>query len=192
MRNRRGNHRPRVVAVLVPVLAGGLITACDTGPGTGADPVPVTTAVLDEFAAKNRTPDPGAVGIGLTELAVARTDSADQVILTFTGPATPGWAVHYVNQAIQNSTQQVYPVAGRTIIEVLVREAANPFVSGVPPFAGPETLTDPALTAIGQVRYAGTVRGVTQVFLGLTTPQVGFRVRALSEPTRVVVEVDHR
>lgn len=201
-RNARRRYRPgdsdfrrtarRLTALASTLLAAGLLAGCDTGSGPGPGQVPVTTAAVDEFAAKNRTPDPAAVGIGLTGISAARGDSADRVVLEFTGAATPGWAVHYVNQAIQNSTQQVYPVDGRTVIEVLVREAASPFVSGVPPFAGPETLTDPTLTAIGQIRYAGTVRGVTQVFLGLTTPQVGFRVSALADPTRVVVEVDHR
>ncbi|MRH88266.1 hypothetical protein GFY24_12560 [Nocardia sp. SYP-A9097] len=180
-------------AVLVTVTL--LMAACG---GTSAPPghPPVTTtsaAPIDEFVPKTRTPDPGAVGIGLTNISLAASDKADRVTFQFTGTAVPGWAVHYVKQAISNtSTQAVFPVTGQSIIEVLIREAANPFESGVPAYAGPQLLSDPEAGTIGEVRYASSLRGVTQAFIGLETPQRAFRVTALTDPTRIVVEVDHK
>lgn len=195
-RFRQGRTRVRrgsAARVALVVLMGGVLAGCNgTTPPTEPTEPPTSTQVVDPYAAQNRTPDPGAVGIGLTKMSLAHTSSADQLTLEFTGSAIPGWAVHYVNEPLQNSTQKIFPIAGRTFIEVLVREAANPFVSGATPYAGSETLTDPNMGAIGEVKYAGAGRGVTQVFIGLTTPQVGLRVNGFDNPTRVVVEIDHR
>ncbi|NNH70797.1 hypothetical protein HLB23_13130 [Nocardia uniformis] len=177
--------------VLVSLLATVVVSACGSEPPTQLT-TQLTTPPVDQYAAKDRTPDPGAVAIGLTNISLSPGDSADRVTFEFTGDAVPGWAVHYVREAVQNGTHAVFPVAGETIIEVLIREAANPFGSGVPPYSGPETLTDPATISIGEVRFASEVRGVTQAFIGLRTPQRGFRVTGLTDPARVVVEVDHR
>ncbi|MFI5783592.1 hypothetical protein [Nocardia sp. NPDC051570] len=132
------------------------------------------------------------MGIGLTSISLAHTDSVDRVTYQFTGDAIPGWAVHYVKQAVQNDTRHVVSIPGESVIEVLIREAANPFQSGLPPYSGPVTLTDPATASVGEVRFASVVHGVTQSFIGLRTPQVGFRVTGLTNPSRVVVELDHQ
>ncbi|MFB8001196.1 hypothetical protein [Nocardia sp. NPDC056000] len=178
--------------VLVAIM---LLAAACGGGGAAPGHAPTTTsaAPIDEFVAKTRTPDPGAVGIGLTNISLSRTDKSDRVTFGFTGTAVPGWAVHYVTQAVSNTnTQAVFPVTGQSIIEVLIREAANPFETGVPPYAGPPVLTDPTLGTVGEVRYASALRGVTQAFIGLSTPQRSFRVTAQTDPVRIVVEVDHK
>lgn len=183
-------------AVLVAILVSTTgVVACGSTPATPNRPPATSTsaAPVDEFVPKTRTPDPGAVGIALTGISLAAAEKSDRVTFEFTGAAVPGWAVHYVRQAVSNdSTQTVFSVTGQSIIEVLIREAANPFGSGAAAYSGPEILTDPALTAVGEVRFASAVRGVTQAFIGLATPQRAFRVSALTNPTRVVVEVDHR
>ncbi|MEC3955851.1 hypothetical protein VMT65_22650 [Nocardia sp. CDC153] len=185
--------RSTVLAAVSLVLAGS-VAACGGGSDTQPNqPVTVTTTeTVDEFAARDRTPDPGAVGIGLTSITLAHTNSADQVTFEFTGASIPGWAVHYVNQPIQNGTRAAFPVTGESVIEVLIREAANPFGSGAPAYSGPQVVTDAGTVAVGEVRYASQVRGVTQAFIGLVTPQRKFRVTGLTNPTRVVVEIDHR
>ncbi|MFI6865284.1 hypothetical protein [Nocardia sp. NPDC050406] len=180
------------VLAVVSLLGVGLASACDEAEPPPPTPPPTSMEQIDRMAAQNRTPDPDAVGVVLTNIALTRGDSTDKVTLGFTGDAVPGWAVHYVRQAVQNTTQAILPIAGESVIEVLVREAANPFGSAAPRYSGPETLTDPATMSVGEVRFAGEVRGVTQVFIGLRTPQRGFRVTGLSDPTRVVVEIDHR
>lgn len=179
-----------VLLVAIPLL----LTACGgTSAPPGPRPTTTTAAAVDEFVPKTRIPDPAAVGIGLTNISLAATDKTDRVTFQFTGTAIPGWAVHYVKQAVSNTnTQSEFPVTGQSIIEVLIREAANPFESGVPPYSGPPIVTDPDLRTIGEVRYASALRGVTQAFIGLATPQRAFRVTALTDPTRIVVEVDHK
>ncbi|WP_067689361.1 AMIN-like domain-containing (lipo)protein [Nocardia jejuensis] len=176
----------------VSLLAAGSIAGCGGESSPPNRPLTQTTAPVDEFVAKDRTPDPGAVAIGLTNISLSRTDSADRVTFEFTGSAVPGWAVHYVAQAVQNGTRAPFSVTGQSVIEVLIREAANPFISGVPPYTGPETLTDPTMTSVGEVRFASAVRGVTQAFIGLQTAQRSFRVSGATDPARVTVEIDHR
>lgn len=180
------------VLVAIVLLTTG-VAACGTPEAPGPPTTSTSAPPVDEFVPKTRVPDPGAVGIGLTSISLTGSDKSDRVTFEFTGNAIPGWAVHYVTQAVSNSdTKSVFPVTGKSIIEVLVREAANPFGSGVPAYSGPEVLTDPDLITIGEVRFASVVRGVTQAFIGLETTQRAFRVSALTNPTRVVVEVDHR
>ncbi|MBL1074063.1 hypothetical protein JK358_06610 [Nocardia sp. 2] len=186
---------PAALVVVALVTAG--LSGCDRG-GGAAPSAPsttapaTTTAAADPFAAKNRTPDPQAVAIGLTKISLATAATGDQVIFEFTGNAVPGWAVHYVGQAVPNPGPAVLPMAGQSIIEVLIREAANPFKTGVPAYAGANPVIDPAVRSISEVRFASADRGITQAFIGLAIGQVGFRVTALTNPTRVVVEVDHR
>ncbi|WP_157556667.1 AMIN-like domain-containing (lipo)protein [Nocardia acidivorans] len=191
----RGAVAVRLAKMAVLAAIPLLVTACGGGSAPPPGPVsPSTTAApVDEFVPKTRTPDPAAVGIGLTTIALSSTDKTDRVTFQFTGSAVPGWAVHYVKQAVSNtSTLSEFPVQGQSIIEVLIREAANPFESGVPPYSGPPVVTDPELRTIGEVRYASALRGVTQAFIGLATPQRAFRVTALTDPIRIVVEVDHK
>lgn len=188
-----GRGAKSTALAVVSLLAVGVVSACDGGPTPPSAPTTQSTApVEDREAAQNRTPDPGAIGVRLTAVALTPGASTDSVTLQFTGDAVPGWAVHYVREALQNTTHSTLPIAGQSVIEVLVREAANPFGSGAPAYSGPETLTDPATMSVEEVRFAGEVRGVTQVFIGLRTPQRGFRVTGLANPTRVVVEIDHR
>lgn len=181
------------VLVTVSLFIGGALTGCDDKSPASAPATPATsTPTIDEFAARDQSPDPAAVGIGLTDITLTHTDSADRVTFQFTGSAVPGWAVHYVNQPVQNGTQAPFPITGPSIIEVLIREAPNPFGSGAPPYTGPDTLTDPDDVSVGTVRFASQVRGVTQAFIGLQTPQRKFRVTGLTGPVRVVVEIDHK
>ncbi|QLY27720.1 hypothetical protein H0264_19840 [Nocardia huaxiensis] len=187
----------RPAAVLGALVLAAGVSACGEPAKTAPQPTPVTTtATADPFAAKNRTPDPDAMTIVLTKISLAATPSGDQVIFEFSGSAVPGWAVHYVTEAIRNadaapdSKPTVLPIAGQSIIEVLIREAAGPFRS-TQTYTGPETLTDPAMKLVTEVRYATTGRGITQAFIGLGS-QVGFQVQALTGPPRVVVQIDHR
>ncbi|WP_157514310.1 AMIN-like domain-containing (lipo)protein [Nocardia concava] len=181
------------VLTAVSLVVVGSVAGCGGSGDPANQKVPVSTTVpVDEFAARNQTPQPGAVGIGLTRITLAHTNTADQVTFEFTGNAVPGWSVHYVNQPVQNGTRTPFTVTGQSVIEVLIREAANPFTSGAAPYSGPPTVTDPSTTTVGEVRYASQLRGVTQAFIGLQTPQRKFRLTGLTNPTRVVLEVDHR
>lgn len=185
--------RPAILAVAV-VCAVAVVSGCggsttpSSGPGTSSA---TPTEVIDQaLAAKNRTPDPGAVGIALTNISVTKLDRVDRVTFQFTGNAIPGWAVHFVTPPIVNGPKTVFPINGKGVLEVLMREAANPFGSGAPPYQGPPTVSDPSATSITEVGYASAEHGVTQAFIGLTVPQPGFAVSSALNPPRVFVDID--
>lgn len=153
---------------------------------------PVTSQTPDNPYSQDRktsAPHGEAVGLTLTKITVGRNDDVDRVEYQFTGTAIPGWTVQYVSQPIQNGTNQPFPVAGRWILEVLIREAPNPFGTTTPPYSGPTTLTSPDATSIAEVRYSTVDRQVTQSFIGLNADQPVFRVTALENPTRIIVEI---
>ncbi|MFH5232752.1 AMIN-like domain-containing (lipo)protein [Antrihabitans spumae] len=153
---------------------------------------PVTTQAPDSPYNQDRktgVPEGEAVGISLTKITVRRNGDTDRVEYQFTGDAIPGWTVQYVSQPVQNGTNQPFPVAGRWILEVLIREAPNPFGTTAPPYSGPDTLTSPEAKSIAEVRYSTVDRQVTQSFIGLNADQPVFRVTSLENPTRIIVDI---
>lgn len=58
-------------------------------------------------------------------------------------------------------------------------------------YSGPNTLT-PGLPTAAEVKYLGAFEGVAHAGIGLSVePQVGFRVRELQDPARLVIDVAH-
>ena len=139
---------------------------------------------------KTRMPDPSAVAISLTNITVSNQGDHDQAVFEFTGNGIPGWAVHFVDDAVQNGTGDKLPVPGRSILEGLILEAPSPFT---PPktYTGPPVVSTPNTSQITLVQYATYAKGITQAFIGLNGVEPDFSVSALTDPTRIVVDVAH-
>lgn len=139
---------------------------------------------------KTRVPDPGAVAISLSSITVNSQVDRDEAIFEFTGTSIPGWAVQSVGEAVQNGTHDILPIPGRSILEVLIFEAPSPFTAAET-YTGPPVVSNPDGSQIIMVQYATYGKGVTQAFIGLNAPQPAFSVSALTNPTRIVVDVAH-
>ena len=137
---------------------------------------------------KTRVPDPDAVAISLTNITVNRQGDHDQAVFAFTGTSIPGWDVHYVDRAVQNGTGQILPIEGQSLIEVLIRETPGPFGTAEK-YTGPSAVPGQDTTNINAVHYSAAGRGMTQAFISLNKPESAFTVSALSNPTRIVVDV---
>jgi hypothetical protein len=139
---------------------------------------------------KTSVPDPDAVAISLTNITLTADGDHDQAVFEFAGSHIPGWAVQYVTKAVQNSTGDVLPIPGQSVLEVLVREAPSPFRS-VESYAGPDVVSRPDTPQIQLVQYSAERLGITQAFIGVNGAQPNFAVSALTNPTRIVVDVAH-
>ena len=139
---------------------------------------------------KTRLPDPGAVAISLSSITVSRQGDHDEAIFEFTGTSIPGWAVQSVAAAVQNGTHDILPIPGQSILEVLIFEAPGPFTASKT-YTGPPVVSNPDSSQITMVQYATYGKGVTQAFIGLNSVQPAFAVSALTDPTRIVVDVAH-
>ena len=139
---------------------------------------------------KTRMPDPGAVAISLTNIMVSHHDDHDEAVFEFTGNSIPGWAVQYVSDAVQNGTGNKLPIPGQSILGVLILEAPSPFRSAET-YAGPTVVTDPDSPQINVVQYSASSKGIVQAFIGVNGAQPAFLVSALTNPTRIIVDVAH-
>ena len=183
-----------VISVAVGCSEGQSLTGQTDVPSSvsGAQSVdsPPQSPTDADIGLKTRLPDPSAVAISLTNITVSNQGDHDQAVFEFTGNGIPGWAVHFVDDAVQNGTGDKLPVPGRSILEVLILEAPSPFT---PPktYTGPPVVSTPNTSQITMVQYATYAKGITQAFIGLNGVEPDFSVSALTDPTRIVVNVAH-
>jgi hypothetical protein len=125
----------------------------------------------------------------LLRVRTGRHRDYDRVVFDIRG-SRPGWAVRYVPRLTQDGSGLPVAIRGPAVLQVALVGAAAHDEQGRPTLRTPRTLT-PELPTLRQVRLAGDFEGVTTFGLGLRD-RVGFRVFALSNPTRVVVDVAHQ
>jgi hypothetical protein len=182
-----------VISMMVSCSEGQSLTGQTDAPSTvgGALSVDSPSQSLADagIGRKTRLPDPGAVAISLTNITVSNQGDHDQAVFEFTGNSIPGWAVQYVAYAVTNGTQNRLPIPGQSILEVLIVEAPGPFTASET-YTGPPVVSNPDTPQINVVQYATYGKGITQAFIGLNGVPP-FSVSALTDPTRIVVDVAH-
>ena len=130
----------------------------------------------------------GEQDLVLTDVRAAAHDGFDRVVLEFSGAGRPGWTVNYVDRAVMDGSGEVVDLAGGTVLDVYASGTTWP----APGYYSGPTRVDPADG--GDVRdlyVAGTFEGYTQVLAGIEGGQVPFRAFALTDPPRLVVDVDN-
>lgn len=180
------------------VAAATMLVGCGDG---GSDSnttttAPTTTGTLTDAQGtaprdalpKRGTPSKDA-GLTVTGIRIGHHAGFDRVVYELGGAGTPGWIVQYTEQAIQDGSGKVVDVAGRSILEVQITGSAYPFDSGVTPYSGPDPATDPSAPMITGVYRSGIFEGTTQSFIGVATDRPAFEISALTDPTRLVIDI---
>jgi hypothetical protein len=126
--------------------------------------------------------------VTVRDIRTGRHDGFDRVVLEVGGTGTPGWDVRYVDQASSQGSGEPVEVAGQAVLQVTITGAQIPDTTGVGEFDGPNPLPGSGTRTVTEVVYDHTFEGTAVAFVG-TTARTPFRVYALSDPTRVVVEV---
>lgn len=209
----RGCHAQPVIrrAAVCPslLLAATLLAACgSTDPATSpsastgeatattASPAPSTGAEdagtdVPPFlgGTEPATQEPSAdARVTVAEIRTGRQDGYDRVVLEMGGTGTPGWDVRYVDQAHAQGTGAPVELAGEAVLQVTVTGAGYPYDTGVEEWAGPDPLAGNGTQTVTEVAWDATFEGTSVAFVG-TTGEAPFRVYALEDPTRLVVEV---
>lgn len=124
----------------------------------------------------------------LVELTSGEHESYDRVVLTFKGDGTPGWQVGYEDDPAEDGSGRPIHTEGDAALVAQVSGLVLPTEGDgqVPPGT---TMTD--LPEIEEVYLAGWFEGQDQLVLGIDSPEAPFRVFALTEPTRLVIDVQH-
>ena len=126
--------------------------------------------------------------VTVSDIRTGRQDGYDRVVLELGGTGTPGWDVRYVDQAYSQGMGSPVEVAGDAVLQVTVTGAGYPFDTGVEEWAGPDPLPGDGTQTVTEVAWDATFEGTSVAVVG-TTGEAPFRVYALEDPTRIVVEV---
>ncbi len=211
-----GEVRGRAVTALLSMTAVvGLLAACGTNGGadpisapvdrettTSMDPIPEASPTtkthedgpthgipaFPKNTARQVERSSGGAELVFTDVRVAEHQSFDRIVLEFSGPGIPGWAVNYVSKAVLDGSGEAVTLGGDAILDIYASGTTWPAPDY---YDGPGRL-EPHTGDVKDVFVGGTFEGYTQVIAGIDGERVPFRVFALTDPSRLVVDVAHR
>ncbi|MBD7917605.1 hypothetical protein H9657_04835 [Cellulomonas sp. Sa3CUA2] len=168
--------RPTASSTPAPTSAATTAAAEPTG-DLGGFTAPGTEAATDGDAA----------GYVVTQVRTGSHDGYDRVVYELTGgQGTPGYRVGYVDRAVEDPSDEVRDVDGDAVLQVWLVGTTYP-VEG-----GPQEFSEDLRPADGDVEHVVrplTFEGMTQSFVGVDDGPRPFRVLVLSDPVRVVVDL---
>jgi len=179
-----GPTTPQATPTPSPTLTVGTGTAT-AEPGEDSVSVPFP----DVAAAATQEQSPGAM-LTVRDIRVGAHDGYDRVVFELGGTGSPGWRVEYVGEAIDDPSGLPVELAGGAALQVVLLGMGYPMDTGVTEWAG-GSVTLAGSTSVRQVVFRGTFEGQTQAFVGVADAGTPFRVFALTDPVRVVVDVRH-
>lgn len=124
----------------------------------------------------------------LVDIRTGLHEGFDRVVLEFSGPGDPGWVAEYTLSASRQGSGEAIELEGAVMLDVLVQGTTYPAEGedglsfGDIPTAGTQV--------IEAVFNDGTFEGLTHVVLGIDQERP-FRVFAIADPPRVVIDVQH-
>jgi hypothetical protein len=212
MRIRRRATGPAAVLAAALLLAGcgGGSTGTEVAASTGSAPASSSaagspsassSALVSEEAAEedgaapsfpaDAGPDTAEAvdpqGLTLTAVRTGSHDGYDRVVFEFAGSGTPGWQAEYVDGPTAQGSGDPVEVPGEATLQLSLNGVSYPYETGATEVArGPLAAAD--TDAVQGLFYDGTFEGVAVAWVG-TAAQTPFRVFALSNPSRVVVDV---
>ncbi|SEE27180.1 AMIN-like domain-containing (lipo)protein [Ruania alba] len=150
-------------------------------PSEGAEPFPADTST--DTQAQEGEPD-----ALLVDARTGAHEGFDRVVIEFDGTGTPGWTAEYVDEAVQDGSGNPILLEGDAVLEVRLDGTRYP--EKTDDYFSPTTL-DHEGEEVEQVDVGGTFEGYTQVVLGIDDSDAPFRVFSLTDPVRVVIDVQH-
>jgi hypothetical protein len=169
----------------------GASDAPASGTPAGGDTDADTGTAAPSFPADTR-PDTAEASadasVTVTDIRTGRHDGFDRVVFEVGGTGTPGWDVRYVDAPSSQGSGDAVDVAGDAVLQVTITGAGYPYATGVEEWSGPDPLPGQGTATVTEVVFDATFEGTTVAFVGTRT-EAPFRVYALQDPARVVVEV---
>ncbi len=167
-------------------------TTSPTGTATSAAPVPSATetdaGTPFPATAGTATADPSTgAKLTVTGVRVAAHDGFDRVVFDLGGTGSPGWRVSYVDKAVDDPSGLPVQVQGGGILQVVISGTGYPTDTGQTEWSGGPLR--PGLPVIQEVQLRGVFEGQTQAFVGVVRAGAPFRVFALTDPARLVLDV---
>lgn len=164
--------------------SGGASTTSEPAPT--AAPTAGGTPSAPAGTAPQTAESSGDWDLVLTDVRAARHDGFDRIVLELAGTGVPGWSVAYADEAVKDGSGEKVALGGDTVLDVYASGTTYPESGG---YAGPRQLSPVDAGAIAEVHVVGWFEGYTQVLVGIDGDRVPFRVFALADPPRLVVDV---
>lgn len=133
-----------------------------------------------------QTSDQTEAALLLVDVRVAEHDDFERLVLEFEGDGVPGWRVGYVEEASTQGKGDPIEIEGDALLSVTALHTMPDDMTGF--YDGPRQF-DPDTDMIEEVFVDGTFEGYTVVVLGIDDGEEVFRVFTLTEPTRLVVDI---
>lgn len=159
----------------------------------GTDPTDEPTSDLPAFSTEAvQDPEFPAGGGDLLHgpVRIGVHDGFDRVVFDLIGSDVPGYRVEYVEQAVDDGSGNPVEVAGDDVLQVTITKTRYPN-EGETYEGGPGSYDAAGAETVEEVVLRGTFEGMTQAFVGVDDAGAPFRVFTLSNPTRLVVDVQH-
>ena len=144
--------------------------------------------VFPEGTGRQTAENSGEWDLVLADVRVGEHDGYDRIVLEFTGTGTPGWTVNYVDEAVLDGSGKVVELAGDAVLDIYASGTTYP-ESEQDSYNGPRQFQPESGGDVVDVYVAGTFEGYTQVLAGIAGDRAPFRVFALSDPSRLVVDI---
>lgn len=139
----------------------------------------------------------GGLGAGgplfAPELRAGAHDGFDRIVLDLTGDqsetAQPGWVAAYQDEAVLDASGEPAQMAGESLLQVIVSGMAYP-EPGDPVYdGGPLRMQTPELGVVVEAVRTLPFEGQLQVLVGMSGEPRPYRVLVLTDPMRVVIDV---
>ncbi|MEL7974403.1 hypothetical protein AAG589_00945 [Isoptericola sp. F-RaC21] len=170
----------------------------ETSPAASPSDVPLDDTTGDEPATDEPflgdptpdTADPSAdAALVVTDVRVGRHSGFDRVVFDLEGEGAPGWRVEYVDAAADDGSGDPVRVDGDGVLQVRLSGMATPGAEpDITEYAG-DPIEPDGTESVEEVVYRFWFEGYTTAFVGVDEPGLPFRVFALDDPARVVVDV---
>ncbi len=183
-----GDPAPRTdPAATAPSVYSAAPSAAPTTPGSPS-PTPTPPFQADTTA---DTADPSTNAmLTVRNIRAAHHDGYDRVVFELGGTGTPGWLVDYVDQAIDEPSGNPVNIPGPSFLRVVISGVGYPMDTGIEEYAGPNPLRPTGMEEVTAVAFQGTFEGQSLALIGIDEDdRAPFRVFALKDPTRVVVDI---
>lgn len=135
-----------------------------------------------------RVQSQGRANLVIQDVRVGSHEGYDRFVIEFTGTGIPGYLTGYTDQPLQQASGLPVEVAGNAYLELMIQGTpwGRPGTPDHVVEAGPKPL---AAGNILGVTNGGTFEADSQYFIGLDRRRP-YNVYVLSEPTRLVVDVE--
>ncbi len=154
-------------------------------PPTDASPTAESPAAIPGNSARQIKRSSGRAELVLTDVRVGEHEGFDRIVLEFSGTGTPGWAVDYVDEAVLDGSGEAVTLAGDAFLDVYASGTTWP----APDYYDGPSRVEFQGDDVTDVFVGGTFEGSTQVIVGIGGGPAPFQVFALTDPTRLVVDV---